>query len=433
VTVDQSVRMDVTAHSSFNLTIIKAAREMVAKMDEADRKFFDFLSLDEFMQGKPKSTVWWVQRAMFLLSHRCQRGRWVRYSFATWLVPFVEKHVLHNDVIANITMPRYHAMLALDDEVAAAWRSDPKPGARNWAGRFARIAGCQRSTVYNRRDELWQEHRIDIAYPLQMYSDILYYGSNSIAKPESITAMMVAVKQKKGSKVVRLHAEAIADFERKRVRILNPALVSLPRAMELNLPPSAPPRIAAPPIASLELVHFEEIDHDDLNQAFPSKPVPTRPTIAPSFSKAPHVKQEPMKTPRETIVLRRPPAMELERPPVSKTPVSTTPTVTVPAARSALPVGRGLTTEPRKTIVLRRPPAVDLERPPVSKTPVSTTQTVTVPAARSAPPVRQGLVPPRRQGSPARFSPVPLPPARPRALSLEAPSGLRVGRPRRFL
>jgi hypothetical protein len=431
VTVDHSVRMDVTAHPSFNLTIIKAAREMVAKMDEADRQFFDFLSLDEFMQGKPKSTVWWVQRAMFLLSHRRQRGRWVRYSFATWLVPFVEKHVLHNDVIAGITMSGYHALLALDDPIAAAWRNDPKPGARNWAGRLARIAGCERSTVYNRRDEWWLKYRIDVAYPLQMYSDILYYGSNSVAKPESITAMMVAVKQKRGGKVVQLHAEAIADFERKRVRILNPALVSRPRAMELNLPPIArpqltPPQItplqltplpmAAPPIASLELIDFEDVD-DDLDLVFPTKPVPSQPTIASSVLKTPYVEQELMRT----IVLRHPTAMELERRPRSEARLSTRPTVSVPSARSAPPVGRGLTTEPRKTIVLRRPPAVERMRPPVSKTPVVTRTTVTVPSVRSAPQVRQGLVPPRRRDLPDKLSPAPLPTARPRPLSLKTP------------
>jgi hypothetical protein len=313
VTVDQSVRQDITAHPSFNLRMINAARDKVAKMDEADRAFFDFLSPDEFMQGTPKSTVWWVQRAMFFLSHRRQQGRWVRYSFATWLVPFVEEHVLHNDVIAGITMRGYHAMLGLGDPIAAAWRSDPKPGVGDWAVRLARIAGCKRSTVYNRRDELWRTYRIDIKYPLQMYSDILYYGSNSVAKPENITAIMVAVKQKRGGRVVQLHAEAIADFERKRIRILNPALVSRPRAMELNLPPIARPQIAPPPIASLELIDFEDVD-DDLDLVFPTKPVPAQPTIASSVLKAPYVEQETA-TPGKTIVLRRSPAVERMRPP----------------------------------------------------------------------------------------------------------------------
>ena len=102
-TVDRSVREDITAHSSFILTIVEAAQEKLANMNEADRKFFDFLSPDEFLRGTPKSTVWWLQRAIYLLSHRREQGRWVRYSFATWLVPFVEQEVLHLDVVASIT------------------------------------------------------------------------------------------------------------------------------------------------------------------------------------------------------------------------------------------------------------------------------------------------------------------------------------------
>jgi hypothetical protein len=55
-----------------------------------------------------------------------------------------------------------------------------------------------------------------------MYSDILYFGHNSMAQPESITALMVAVEQEEGDEAVRLHAEALAAFERKRVEIVNP-------------------------------------------------------------------------------------------------------------------------------------------------------------------------------------------------------------------
>jgi hypothetical protein len=372
VTVDQSVRMDITAHPSFNLTMVNAAREKVANMDEADRKFFDFLSPDEFLAGTPKSTVWWVQRAMFLLSHRRQQGRWVRYSFATWLVPFVEKHVLHNDVIAGITTRGYHALLALNDPVAAAWRSDPTPGAGNWAGRLARIAGCARATVFNRRNEWRHTYGIDIAYPLQMFSDILYFGSNSVAKPESITAMMVAVKQKRGGKVVRLHAEAIADFERKRVRILNPVLMRRPRAMELTLPPIALPPLASPALP--ELVDFVDLDDDDLNQAFPSKPVPTQPTIVSSVLKAPRAEPGSATTLGMALVLRdgRPPAMELKPPLIAlpelgnledspdlidDDPVEAYSKRTV-AAKQPIAVGRGLATKPRtKVLVMQGRPS----------------------------------------------------------------------------
>jgi hypothetical protein len=240
-TVNQSVREDITAHSSFILTIVAAAREKLANMDATDRQFFALISLEEFLRGPPTASVWWLQRAIYVLSHWRQQGRWVRYSFGTWLVPFVEQKVLHLDVVASITTEGYYALLALQDPIALAWRSDPTPGAADWAGRLARAAGCKRSTVYNRRETWRKKYGIDIAYPLQMYSDILYFGHNSIAQPENITALMVAIEQEEGDEAVRLHAEELAAFERKRVQIVNPALVSRPRAMELKLPPRPSP------------------------------------------------------------------------------------------------------------------------------------------------------------------------------------------------
>jgi hypothetical protein len=90
--------------------------------------------------------------------------------------------------------------------------------------------------VYNRREEWRRLYGIDISFPLALYRDILFFGHNSIAKPENITALMVAVQNEDGREAVRLHAEALADFERKRIEIVNPALTSRPRALPLKTP-----------------------------------------------------------------------------------------------------------------------------------------------------------------------------------------------------
>jgi hypothetical protein len=145
-----------------------------------------------------------------------------------------------------------------------------------------------------------------------MYSDILYYGHNSVAKPDSITALMVAVDQKDGDETVRLHADAIADFERKRVKIVNPALVRRPRAMELKLPPPASPA----------LDEFDDLPPDfddvDLIEAVPTRPVSARPTIASSAenSHGPQVRQGlAQEESRTSIALRTVPT---PRPPTEK-------------------------------------------------------------------------------------------------------------------
>jgi len=235
-TVNQSVREDITAHSEGILTIVKAAQRKLAAMGAAGLKFFDFIAPEIFLTEEPKATVWWLQRAIFVLSHRKKEGRRERFSFATWLVPFIERQVLHFDVIAAITSKGFHELLALEDEVAEAWRTDPIPGADDWAGRFASTARCSKATVYSRQAKWREAHGIDISRPFALYRDILFFGHNSVAKPENITALLIAVETEDGGEAVRLHAEAIADFERKRLEIVNPALMSPPRAMPFKEP-----------------------------------------------------------------------------------------------------------------------------------------------------------------------------------------------------
>jgi hypothetical protein len=236
-TVIGTVREDITAHSEGILIIVKAAQRKLRAWGADGRKFFDFIAPDVFLEEEPRPTVWWLQRAIYVLSHYRRKGKLERYSFGVWLVPYTEDDILHFDVISDITWDGFQRMVALDDDkVAEAWRSDPTPGADDWVGRYAEAAGCSVGTVRNRRAEWREAHGIDIAYPFGLYRDILFFGHNSVADPESITTLLTAVENGHGEEAVRFHAEAIADFERKRVEIVNPALASRPWAMTLNDP-----------------------------------------------------------------------------------------------------------------------------------------------------------------------------------------------------
>jgi hypothetical protein len=285
-TVMGSVREDITAHSEAIITIVKAAQRHLLSMGEAAIKFFDFISPEVFLAEEPKATVWWLQRAIFILSHRFKGDDFRRFSFASWLVPYIEQQVLRFDVIAAITSKGFHQLLALDDKVAEAWRTDPTPGAEDWAGRYALASGCARATVYNRQAKFRKTCGIDIAYPLALYRDILFFGHNSIAKPENITALLVAVENDDGEETVRLHAEAVADFERKRLEIVNPALTSRPRAMLLE-----GPKIASPELDDLG----DELEDLSLIEAVPPRKAlapPAKLTVArtsPRTSKAPQI------------------------------------------------------------------------------------------------------------------------------------------------
>jgi hypothetical protein len=240
VTVKESVREDITAHSEGVVLIAKKAQKQLEKWGPEGLKFFDFLAPEEFLSKDPKPTFWWLQRAVYILSHFRERGKFKRYSFGVWLVPYIEDDVLHFDVIAGITADGLHRMRGLRDPVAEAWRKVRVETGENWADRLAQAAKCSTSTVYNRRD-LWRnEIGIDIEFPPQLVIDVLHFGQASTARPENVGKMLAAVKAEDGEGLLRLYTEALADFEHKRVTILNPALLARPRYMPLEAPPSGP-------------------------------------------------------------------------------------------------------------------------------------------------------------------------------------------------
>jgi hypothetical protein len=247
LTVKESVREDITLHSEGIVLIVKKAQQRLESWGAEGLKFFDVLSPEVFLYQEPRPTLWWLQRAIFILSHHRQRGKFKysfkRYSFGVWLIPFIEDEVLHFDVIANITGEGFHRMIGVPDRVAEAWRKSRAPSTDGWADRLAKAAKCSLSTIYNRRDQYRELFGIDIAFPLQLYGDVLHFGQASTTSPESITKMLAAVKSEDGAALLQLYAEAMANFEHKRVTLLNPALVVRPRAMPLEGPPSDLPEL----------------------------------------------------------------------------------------------------------------------------------------------------------------------------------------------
>jgi hypothetical protein len=234
VTVKESVREDITAHSEGIIIIAKKAQKKLQTWGKAGIEYFDFISPDVFLRDEPKSTLWWLQRAVFILSHYRQEGNFKRFSFGVWLIPYIETDILHFDVIAGITAEGFHRALALRDPVALAWRSFKIASSVGWADRLAEAAKCSPATVYNRRAALKAALGIDFALPFQFYADVLHMGQASTAKPENIVKMLTAAKIQDGDALARLYREALADFENSRLTILNPFLVSRPRAMRLE-------------------------------------------------------------------------------------------------------------------------------------------------------------------------------------------------------
>jgi hypothetical protein len=239
-TVKESVREDITLHSEGIILLAKKAQSQLESWGKEGLEFFDFLAPEEFLAQEPKPNIWCLQRSVYILSHHRQRGKLERFSFGVWLVPYVEDDVLHFDVIAGITADGLHRMRGLRDPVAEAWRKLRVDPDENWAERLAHAAKCSVATVYSRRDLWWKEIGINIAFPLQLVIDVLYFGQASMARPESLANMLAAVKVEDAEALLKLYTEALANFEHKRVTILNPALLARPRFMPLEAPPSGP-------------------------------------------------------------------------------------------------------------------------------------------------------------------------------------------------
>ena len=312
-TVRSHVRLDMTVHSAGVLTLIGEARRRLPQLLQKRPKYFDATSAQRFLTEAPRSTVWWLQRAVWILAHTTTN--FSRQSFGSWLVPKMLHEVLRLDSIAGFTSADLDALSRQKDQIVAAWCQTERVE-DDWAGALAQAAQCSKGWVYERRKQLLAKFKIDIALPFAFYRDLVFYGPNSLTKPKDRAALNAALARGDAATNLRLRQEAVKDFDRRRlsvvggtvqapplrmspkvaidrtvakhdqpdvqsvaprepdvggVKIVNPALVNGPRAMELK-----PPHVASP-----ELDEFNDLPPDfdevDLDDAVPTRPSSARP------------------------------------------------------------------------------------------------------------------------------------------------------------
>jgi hypothetical protein len=283
--VKQSVREEITVCPEGIEIFVEKAQRTLKSWGEEGLKFFDFLSPEIFLSEEPQATLWGLQRSAYILSHQRRGGGLTRFSFGSWLVPYIETDVLRFDVIAGITAEGFHQVCGLSDPVAVAWRSDKVASRNSWAARLAKAAKVSEATVYNRRVLWWDNFRIDIMFPLQLYSDILQFGQASTTKPENITKLLAAVQNDDAEAVLGLYAEALADFEHKRLTVLNPALLVRPRPLPLEGPPGVRPDldVDGDAMEDGDLSGVDPLEADSVSDPEASGPLPsegTKPSAA---------------------------------------------------------------------------------------------------------------------------------------------------------
>jgi hypothetical protein len=242
-TIRDNVRFDVTLHSAGIVALVVEARRRLPKLVAA-RPCFGRTWKEEFLAGDPKPSLWFLERAVRILSVRILDGELTRRSFSAWLVPHLIKDVLRLDVLGSFDRGNLHRLAALDDPVAAAWRKDRANEPRGWVKRLAKAAGCSLPTVYERRDAWLKEFGIDIAVPFAAYRDILFFGSHSVMPPDQRWAFLAAGQTNRPLDIGKIFEEAAQDFERRRREIVGWTINRRPLAMEIKLasePASAGP------------------------------------------------------------------------------------------------------------------------------------------------------------------------------------------------
>jgi hypothetical protein len=263
--VRRHVRFDVTVHSAGVLTLVGGAiRRLRQMLPEKPRYFRKFAR--RFLNEEPQPTVWWLERAVWILSHTATPDH-SRQSFGSWLIPQMLRDVLRLDSIARFKAADLHALLQGKDRVVTAWRST-EGLEDDWAGALAQAAHCSKAWVYVRRKQLLATYSIDISFPFAFYRDLIFFGPNSLTPPQDRAALNAALVRGDAATNLRLRQQAVKDFDRRRLSVLGASVSSPLLAMS--------PKVAIPPPT--------EDDHDQLGEDLTILPrvAPREPDVEPA-------------------------------------------------------------------------------------------------------------------------------------------------------
>ena len=157
-----------------------------------------------------------VAAAQWVLAHRRAEERVVRYSFAEWLVPYLLNDVLRLNVTGRFSCDGLNRVVALDDNVAIAWRTTKIVPSVGWGKALAEEADVSDETVYGRRRKWLAAYGVDVSIPYRYYIDLQSLGSLSVAESERRAALIAAVSRDDAKEVLPLLKTALEDFDRQR-------------------------------------------------------------------------------------------------------------------------------------------------------------------------------------------------------------------------
>lgn len=296
-TVQSHVRFDVTVHSAGVLTLVgEAIRQLRRLLPEKPQYFGKFAP--RFLDQAPRPTVWWLERAVWILSHTTTPDH-ARQSFGSWLLPQMIREVLRLDTIATFTGSDLHALLRKKDHVVAAWRHTERLEDDDWAGALASAGNCSKAWIYERRKQLLAKYKIDIAFPFAFYRDLIFFGPNSLTPPQVRAALNAALARRDAATNLRLRQRAVKEFDHCRRSVIGASVSSPLLAMS--------PKVVIPSPA--------REDHDELGEDL------TLPSVAPRETELDASQPRGSKTPPRVLNLRA--ALPSKRADVLPTPPAT--------------------------------------------------------------------------------------------------------------
>ena len=253
--IRRHVRLDMTVHSAGVLTLIGEPRRRLPRLLQKRPNYLDAKSAQRFLTEEPRPTVWWLERAVWILAHTTTD--FSRQSFGSWLIPEMLREVLRLDSIAGFTSAGLDAVWQQQgDKVVAAWRQTERVE-DDWAGALAQAAGCSKGWVYERRKKLLAKYKIDIARPFAFYRDLVFYGPNSLIKPKDRAALNTALARGDAATNLRLRRQAAKVFDRRRIDVVGGTV-------------RAPPLLMSPKVA----IEPKAVAHDqpDAQSVAPAEP-----------------------------------------------------------------------------------------------------------------------------------------------------------------
>jgi hypothetical protein len=234
--VRENVRFDITLHKRGIEQFIGSAQKTLAEKRLTTPSLLENLPAKAFLDGKPKPTLWWFERAVIVHSSSVSDGKVTRKSLANWLVARALGDMLRLTSIVKCTPAALHAFANRDEPVVKAWRQADKFEAGSWAKHIVEISGLEKTAVYEHRKRLLKAHGIDIAIPYPFYRDMQHHGPKSLTAPEIREAMNQALGKITGKQEVwRLLQQGITNFFDQLVEVVGVTVSSPPTHLPMKV------------------------------------------------------------------------------------------------------------------------------------------------------------------------------------------------------